>query len=85
MTEPTPGASRIYVGEEEAGDVARALFVLVEEQGLDPRVVVWVPGDRAFDVPEDVANKYVEPEKPKRARKAAKAAPPPTDAEPEKE
>lgn len=85
MTEPTPGVSRIYVGEEDAGDVARALFALIDEQGLDPRAVVWVPAEHAFDVPDDVATKYVEPEKPKRARKAAKAAPPPAESEPEKE
>jgi hypothetical protein len=56
--------------------VAAELLALA---GDNPRAVVWAPEDRAFDVPDELAEAYVAPAKAKKATKAAKATPPPKE------
>lgn len=74
---------RIYVGlDEDLPEVLRTLFEILGPEG-DQRSIVWVPGDNAVDVPDEVAEKYLKKTAPPtKATKAAKAAPPPP---PEKE
>jgi len=71
--------TRVTIGvEDDEAVVLRDLFGILGEDA-DQRQVVWVPGERAVDVPDDVAEKYLEAKtaKPAKAAKAAKAAPPP--------
>ncbi|MET0478953.1 MAG: hypothetical protein ABW222_13485 [Actinomycetota bacterium] len=67
---------RIYVGtDEDEALVLRNLFGLLGPD-QDQRLIVWVAGERAVDVPDEVAEAYTAPTtKPK--TKAAKAAPAP--------
>lgn len=74
---------RIYLGaSEDEALVLRNLFDLLGPE-RDQRLVVWVPGERAVDVPDDVAEKYIKAETAaakKATAKAAKApAAPPAD------
>lgn len=65
---------RIYLGvEDDEAQVLRTLLDMVE----DPRQIVWVGGERAVDVPDEVADKFTSPAPTKKATKAAKAAPAP--------
>jgi hypothetical protein len=73
---------RIYLGiDEDVPEVLKALFAILGPDA-DQRSIVWVPGDNAVDVPDEVAAEYLKPAKATKATKAAKAAPPPP---PEKE
>lgn len=72
-------SERIYVGfDEDEALVLRNLFALLGEDA-DQRLIVWVPGERAVDVPEEIAEAYMKANAPKtsKATKAAKAAPAP--------
>ena len=72
---------RIYLGwDDDEAEVLRALLEMVPDS---PRDIVWVPEERAVDVPEEVAEKFLAPKKAakKTAAKAAKATPPPPNDE----
>lgn len=79
--------TRLYIGD--ADDLADQMRTLLNLAGDDRvREVVWVPGERAVDVPDDVAEAYIPSEaKPARrnttrpAKKAAKAVPAPAPVE----
>jgi hypothetical protein len=73
---------RIYLGlDEDVPEVLKALFAILGPDA-DQRSIVWVAGEHAVDVPDEVAAEYLKPAKASKATKAAKAAPPPP---PEKE
>ena len=77
-----PKVERVYVGhDEDEAQVLRDLFALLGEE-RDQRAIVWVPGDRAVDVPADVYEAYtkkVTAAAKKTATKAAKTAKPPAE------
>lgn len=69
--------TRIHLGiEDDEREVLRALLDLVPD---NPRAIVWVGDERAVDVPDDIAEKFLAPlaKAAKKATKAAKATPPP--------
>lgn len=71
---------RIYLGvEDDEAKVLRALLDMVPD---DPRVIVWVGDERAVDVPDEVAERFMAPAPAKKATKSAKSAPPPADVPP---
>lgn len=71
--------TRITVGfEDDEATVLRDLFGILGPDA-DQRQIVWVPGERSVDVPDDVADAYLSAKeaKPTKATKAAKTAAPP--------
>ncbi len=72
---------RIYLGaSEDEAQVLRDLFAILTEE-RDQRLIQWVPGERAVDVPADVAEVYMVKDAvaTKKPTKAAKVPPPPSD------